>query len=303
MAIFHFCNDYCYTVDGKPTPAPIERRDRFALTAWAHGCAPACAVVDPCDPCADGLEVIDFGNGHFLLSLSPVPLPPFPARTLQCVCECGKTRHLISCNAGSNAMLAVETNGEYWSVPCPVRAERMTAACTELSRGCLLRVTVCGDADFCCILFYDGDYRPLLVLRADSVAIDDGCVVARDCVGGMTGCTIERNLVFRGGRFCETERKFCCAHEHRYPDSLLGQLYLRRAFYRDPDCGSLLAPQCPPDAPSRIGDFDCVFDDDMERAMPGVVCVAKRTGGYCRARKLKFLTSHGAISDIIPIGT
>lgn len=297
MAVFHLSDNCVYTLNGAPAPRVFERDDVFALTGWKQGCAPVTTVVRACSPRADGLCVTDFCNGHFLLSLSPSPLCTPSSDTLQCVCS-GGARHLITAYCAENAPLTVETDGEYYSVVCPVRPEKLTAACARVGGGDLIRITVCGEKQFCLILYYDCDYRLLLRLCADEVTFCDDGVSVVDRVGGMLSCTVTRRLVCKGGRFAEVSRKCDYASHHRYPDGLIGRLYLYKRFYRDPDCAQLIAPDCQIDVDATIGDFERVFDSDFSGAKRGVVCVADREQKYCRVRRLLFSVRDGYIRDV-----
>ena len=233
MTVFHLDGNCVYTLDGAPAPDAFERAERFALGGWMTGRAPTTVVVDPLSPKADGLRVTDFCNGHMLLSLNLEPLPLPHSKPLQCECS-GAKRHLVTACDFENAPLVAETDGARHAVLCPVAAKSVTASCARVDGGYLIRIFAHCERTFCAVLFFCGDYAPLLALTADKIEFCDKEIVATDFVGGMLDSTIVRRFSFRNGAFCETSREFSHHSRHRYPDGLIGRLYLEKLFYRDP---------------------------------------------------------------------
>ena len=107
-----------------------------------------------------------------------------------------------------------------------------------------------------------------------------------------------RRFSFRNGAFCETSREFSHRSRHRYPDGLLGRLYLEKLFYRDPERSALISPLCRADVDGTIGAFERVFDDDFCGCRRGVFCLADGLNGYCRARRVSFAVKDGLIEDV-----
>lgn len=297
MATFHLDRNCIYTVDGAPAPDAFERDRPFALCGAKHGGVPVTVIVDPASPQTDGLSVTDFCNGHLLLSLSPPSLPELCAKPLQCECA-GSKRHLVTLRRAENAPLTVETDGEYHALTCPLAAKEATASCARVGGGDLIRVTAVGKKTFCAVLFFCGDYLPLLALTADKIEFCDKEIVATDFVGGMLDSTIVRRFSFRNGAFCETSREFSHRSRHRYPDGLIGRLYLEKLFYRDPERSALISPLCRADVDGTIGSFERVFDDDFCGCRRGVFCLADGLNGYCRARRVSFAVKDGLIEDV-----
>ena len=295
--MFHLERNCIYTVDGAPAPAAFERDRPFALCGAKRGCSPVTVIVDPSSPQTEELSVTDFCNGHMLLSLSPPTLVDPCAKPLQCECA-GSKRHLVTLRRAENAPLTVETDGEYHALTCPVAARTASAACAQVGGGDLIRVTAVGDKTFCAVLFFCGDYLPLLALTADKVEFCDEGLVATDFVGGMLGCTITRCFALRNGAFCEISRKFDYRSRHRYPDGLVGRLYLEKLFYRDPERSALISPLCRVDADETAGVFERVFDHDFCGCRRGVFCVADGRNGYCRVRRVAFTVKDGLIEDV-----
>ena len=296
MTVFHLDGNCVYTLDGAPAPDAFERAERFALGGWMTGRAPTTVVVDPLSPKADGLRVTDFCNGHMLLSLNLEPLPLPHSKPLQCECS-GAKRHLVTACDFENAPLVAETDGARHAVLCPVAAKSVTASCARVDGGDLIRVTAVGEKTFCAVLFFCGDYVPLLALTADKIEFCDKEIVATDFVGGMLDSTIVRRFSFRNGAFCETSREFSHRSRHRYPDGLIGRLYLEKLFYRDPERNALISPRCAVDVDGAIGDFARVFDDDFCGCKRGIFLVAD-DAKYCRVRRVAFAVKDGLIEDV-----
>ena len=296
MTVFHLDGNCVYTLDGAPAPDAFERAERFALGGWMTGRAPTTVVVDPLSPKADGLRVTDFCNGHMLLSLNLEPLPLPHSKPLQCECS-GAKRHLVTACDFENTPLVAETDGARHAVLCPVAAKSVTASCARVDGGDLIRIFAHGERTFCAVLFFCGDYAPLLALTADKIEFCDKEIVATDFVGGMLDSTIVRRFSFRNGAFCETSREFSHRSRHRYPDGLIGRLYLEKLFYRDPERNALISPRCAVDVDGAIGDFARVFDDDFCGCKRGIFLVAD-DAKYCRVRRVAFAVKDGLIEDV-----
>ena len=181
MTVFHLDGNCVYTLDGAPAPDAFERAERFALGGWMTGRAPTTVVVDPLSPKADGLRVTDFCNGHMLLSLNLEPLPLPHSKPLQCECS-GAKRHLVTACDFENTPLVAETDGARHAVLCPVAAKSVTASCARVDGGDLIRIFAHGERTFCAVLFFCGDYAPLLALTADKIEFCDKEIVATDFV-------------------------------------------------------------------------------------------------------------------------
>lgn len=296
MTVFHLDGNCVYTLDGAPAPDAFERAERFALGGWMTGRAPTTVVVDPLSPKADGLRVTDFCNGHMLLSLNLEPLPLPHSKPLQCECS-GAKHHLVTACDFENAPLIAETDGARHAVLCPVAAKSVTASCARVDGGDLIRIFAHCERIFCAVLFFCGDYAPLLALTADKIEFCDKEIVATDFVGGMLDSTIVRRFSFRNGAFCETSREFSHHSRHRYPDGLIGRLYLEKLFYRDPERNALISPRCAVDVDGAIGDFARVFDDDFCGYKRGIFLVAD-DAKYCRVRRVAFAVKDGLIEDV-----
>ena len=296
MATFHLDHNCIYTVDGAPAPDAFERDRPFALCGAKHGGVPVTVIVDPASPQTDGLSVTDFCNGHLLLSLSPPSLPDPYAKPLQCECA-GSKRHLVTACDFENAPLVAETDGARHAVLCPVAAKSVTASCARVDGGDLIRIFAHGERTFCAVLFCRETYLPLLSLVADEIVFDDGAIAAADRVRGMSDCSIVRRLAFKDGKFCELSRSFEYHSRHRYPDGLIGRLYLEKLFYRDPERNALISPRCAVDVDGTIGDFARVFDDDFCGCKRGIFLVAD-DAKYCRVRRVAFAVKDGLIEDV-----
>ncbi len=296
MTVFHLDGNCVYTLDGAPAPDAFERAERFALGGWLTGRAPATVVVNPVSPEANGLRVTDFCNGHMLLSLDLEPLPLPHSKPLQCECS-GAKRHLITVRGFENAPLVAKTDGACHAVLCPVAATRVTASCARVDGGDLIRIFAHGEKTFCAVLFCRETYLPLLSLVADEIVFDDGTIAATDRVRGMSDCSIVRRLAFKDGKFCELSRSFEYHCRHRYPDGLIGRLYLEKLFYRDPERSALISPRCAVDVDGTIGDFARVFDDDFCGCKRGIFIVADDEK-YCRVRRVAFAVKDGLIEDV-----
>ena len=295
MAVFHLDDNCTYTLDGAPAPKRCERDGVFALGGWKDGRLPATVVVDARDPRAAGLNATDFLNGHFLLSLDLSPATPLCAETSQCSCS-GAARHLITARRCEDSPLVVETDGAILSLRCPIAVEKLAAVCARVDGGDLIRVTARGRNIFCALIYHGGGYVPLLTAAADEISLGDDGVVLRDFVGGMLYSTVTRKFKIKDGAFCETERTFD-RRDHRYPDGLIGRLYLEKLFYRDQSRCDLVSSSCPVNVDETIGSFDRVFDDDFCGCRRGVYCLAGNEG-YCRVRKVMFVVKNGLIEDV-----
>lgn len=300
MALFWFSDNCIYTVNGAPARSPFETDRDFALVAWKDGCLPVCRIISATAPRGDcNTSITDFSCGRYLLKCDPTPLPPSPSLPLcQCECACGRQRHLITAYGSCPCRIAIETDGEYFGIDCPVFPDDMSAACTPLNRGTLIRISCGGAKKFLCILLYDGDYRLLLKLCADRLTLSDDGVCAEDDVGGMLGCTVCRTLAFRDGAFAEVRRTCRYAYDHVYPDELIGELFVYKHFYGDSDgCAALLSRDCPAHRiEGLLGGYSRIFDAAPAECAPCVVCVADSPSPYCRVRKIRFSVSGGLIT-------
>lgn len=293
------------TADGALTGSGFEKDNAFALGYFCDGSEPLFAAIGkhPENAVSEKLGVCDMGERRYFLSFNPSPANYGEAEILfQTTCIAGNVSHLITCCRRGGIILVAETSEEIFEIPCPCALSDIKVSAVTLKKGHILRITACaGEKKLLAMLYYSGDYLPLITTFCDSFTFDGSDIICTEYLGGCNCCSRTRRLEYSKGAFCERELSFVYKRNHDYPDELIPYVFLEKLLFRD-NAGAedyLRRGLTVSAVKDILGDFDCIADFEFLPYRRFVAGVYKRAP-YCKVRYFNFCVTDGLISDISP---
>ena len=307
MAKYYFDAKNAYvTADGALVKSGFEKEGAFALGMFSEGHEPLFAKIDENGrPSPLGrLQICDAGFSSRYLVFSPVPERSGEAEVLfQTVCRVGNLSHLITVCQKGGFRLVIETRDEIYEIPCPSALSDVKVCAAPTRNGHMIKITANAQKKkLLAMIYYAGDYVPLLISFCDGFRTNDDCVEITNRLGGCNDCVRTQRLTVKNGTFTEDSLSFIYKRDHLYPDELIPYVFLEKLLFRDiGGAEELLRRTLSVSAVREIlGDFDSIADFEFVPYRPFIAGVYTLSS-FCRVRYFSFSVTDGLITDIFAI--
>ena len=306
MTTFHFDDNSVFvTADGALVQSGFRMDKAFVLGAFRDGCEPVFVRIPEVvrGPVSPFVSVCDAGGAQLYLSFGSFrPTNTDESVLFQTTCHAGNTEHLVTVCKRGGYFVVIETKDEIFEFPCPYAPEKPTVSAAETKGGHVLKITAkTGEKKLLALLYYSGDYSPLLQLFCDDFSFRGSDLFVTDRLGGCNRCVRERRLTLGQGKYHTAETRFSYLRPHEYPDAIKPFAFLQRLSSGDDD-GALELTKLGfsvPAAKETIGSFDCVADFPSLGAHPFVAGVYDKAP-YSKVRYFRFSTENDLICGITP---
>lgn len=299
-------NDAYVTADGALIKSGYEKNGDFAVGYFCKGCEPLFAKIirDGRAFPQSGITIVDAGYSCRRILFSPAPVKEETAEVLfQTVCRAGNVSHLVTVCRKSGYRLIVETKDEIYEIPCPVALSDLKVSAAAMKRGHLIKIVAkAGKKKLIALIYYFGDYAPLLVKFCDDFRTDGDCVEITERLGGCNDCVRTERLEVNNGAFVCRGLSFVYRRDHPYPDELIPYVFLEKLLFGDESGAEELLRRTLSVSAVRatLGKFDKIADFDFIPYRPFVAGVYSLSP-FCRVRYFRFCVTDGVITDIYAI--
>lgn len=307
MAKYFFDDNGAYvTADGALIKSGCEKQGDFAVGYFREGCEPLFAKI-----CGDGrpfpsdcLTVTDAGFSFRHILFSPTPQSKEETEVLfQMSCRAGNVSHLVTVCRKCGFRLILETRDEIYEIPCPSALSDLKVYAATMKNGHLIKISAKAEKKkLLALIYYHGDYAPLLTTFCDDFRTDGDCVEITQRLGGCNDCVRTERLEIKNGAFVRGGLSFVYRRDHEYPDEIIPYVFLEKLLFEDERGAEDLLRRTLSVSAARgiLGEFDRIADFDFIPYRPFVAGVYSLSP-FCRVRYFRFSVTDGVITDIYAV--